>query len=190
VTSKRTILTPFASYIDARGDGTGWWNGRRASLIPSFAGLIRTGEISSGRIPHALAAIASQTMLTRAAVWPAYAFDRDSAYSGTMPMGSLLAIPADIDINVLGLSPTGKVLAAAAQDYGVYIVDSGGGGLTLLAELGDPEIRWPGTAQTPPWWRDLEIIRDVLMRVANNTATNRGGGGTPRRTLAPPIAPG
>ena len=47
VTSDGSIVTSMASYVDAKGDGTGWVNGRRASMIPSFAGLIRTGEISS-----------------------------------------------------------------------------------------------------------------------------------------------
>jgi hypothetical protein len=121
-----TILAPFASFVDARGDGTGWWNGRRASMLPSFAGLIRKGEIAGGLIPHALAALAPANMLAQAAVWPAYAFDRDNAYSGSLPMGSLLAIPPSVDITKIGLSPAGQVIAAAAQNYGIYLVDSGG----------------------------------------------------------------
>ena len=50
VTADGTVIGTMASWIDARGDGTGWWNGRRASMLPSFAGLIRTGEIAAGRI--------------------------------------------------------------------------------------------------------------------------------------------
>src|ERR1700681_2206116 len=116
-------------------------NGRRASMVPSFAGLIRDGEISAGHIPHALAAMAPRSILQASAVWPAAAFDRSSNYTGTLSMGSLLAIPATIDLTQLGLSPQGLVIAHAAQDYGVYVVDSGGGGFTFLAELGDPELR-------------------------------------------------
>src|SRR5262249_12278466 len=148
-----------ASAIDARGDGTGWWNGRRASMLPSFAGLIRKGEISRGRIPHALAIQAPPAMLTQAAVWPAATFDRNSGYSGTVPMGSLLAIPPDVDIESLGLSTNGRVIAQAAQDYGVYVVDRGGSGIGFLAELGDPEIRWAGTSTSPAWWADIQIIK-------------------------------
>ena len=147
VTSDGSIVTSMASYVDAKGDGTGWVNGRRASMIPSFAGLIRTGEISSGRIPHALAALAPNSLLKTAAVWPAAAFDRSSNYAGILPMGTLLAIPSTVDIGKLGLSPQGLVIARAAQDFGVYLVDRGGGGLSFLAELGDPEIR--GTAPQP-----------------------------------------
>src|SRR5205814_2354148 len=43
-----------ASFYDLKGDGTGYWNGRRASMVPSLGGLIRKGEVASGRIPHAL----------------------------------------------------------------------------------------------------------------------------------------
>ena len=184
VTSDRKLLTTIASWIDARGDGTGWWNGRRASMIPSLAGLIRRGEISSGLIPHALALTLPATMLMRKAVWPAYAFDRNSNYSGSIAMGSLLAIPAGVDISKLGLSPQGMVIARAAQDYGVYVVDRGGGGISFLAELNDPEIRW----DTPiPWWADIEIIKDNLQQITNNTVSAPGGGGTLRAPLAPPF---
>ena len=184
IVSGGVVLGTMASWIDVRGDGTGWWNGRRASMLPSFAGLIRNGEIAAGRIPHALAMQVPPRLLRRAAVWPAYAFDRDSGYSGTLPMGTLLAIPPQVDIARLGLSPPGLVIARAAQDYGIYIVDRGGDGLTILAELGDPDVRWGGGGD-PPWWKDLEQIRNVLQRVVNNSATNRGGGGTLRAALPP-----
>jgi len=187
VTADHQLVAAMASWIDARGDGTGWWNGRRASLLPSFAGLIRNGEITAGRIPHALAALAPTTLLGRGVQWPAATIDRNSGYSGSLPMGALLAIPASVDLATLGLSPRGLVLARAAQDYGIYVVDRGGSGLTLLAELGNTEIRWERDGDAPPAWKDLLIIRDHLQWVANNGPERRGGGGTPRRALAPPV---
>jgi len=172
-----------ASYIDAKGDGTGWWNGRRASMIPSFAGLIRTGEIAGGSIPHALAVTISPTELMQQATWPAYAFDHNSGYSGTLPMGALLAIPPSVSIASLGLTATGKVVAKTLQSYGAYIVDrTAPGGLNFQAELGDPEIRWNG------WQNDLTIIGHHLKWVTNNSSTNLGGGGTPLAPLAPPFS--
>ncbi len=183
--SNGDVIGTMASWINVRGDGTGWWNGRRASMLPSFAGLIRAGEIAAGRIPHALAAQVPAQLLKEEAVWPAYAFDRDSGYSGSLPMGALLAIPPWVDIANLDLSPYGQTIARAAQDYGVYIVDRGGEGITILAELGDPDIRWDRAGSDPPWWKDLLIIRDHLQRVTNNGPTTRGGGGVPRAPLAP-----
>lgn len=184
VLSSGQVVGTMASWIDARGDGTGWWNGRRASMLPSFAGLIRKGEIANGRIPHALALQLPPDMLKREAVWPAYAFDRDSGYSGTVPMGALLAIPPAVDVEQLGLSRPGRVIAHALQDYGAYVVDRGGKGITILSELGDDDIQWSARDNEPAWWKDLQTIRDQLQRVTNNGPTNRGGGGTPRVPLA------
>ena len=131
---------------------------------------------------------APPAMLKRRAVWPAFAFDRDAGYSGRIPMGALLAIPAWVDIDQLGLSTKGKVIARAAQDYGVYVADRGGSGITFLAELGNTEIRWPATLTEPAWWTDIAIIKSSLMWVRNNRADNVGGGGTPRAPFAPPFA--
>jgi hypothetical protein len=189
VLSDNSVIAAMASYVDARGDGTGWWNGRRASMLPSFAGLIRKGEIASGLIPHALAALMAPAMVTHEAVWPAYAFDRNAGYSGTLPIGALLAIPPQVDLDALGLSRQGKVIARAAQTYGVYVVDRGGtGGMTFLAELGNREIHWEGDARTLASWQELLIIKNQLKRVTNNSAQTPGGGGEPLAPMAPPFA--
>jgi hypothetical protein len=189
VTSQGSVLGTMASYIDARGDGTGWWSGRRASMLPSFAGLIRTGELAAGRIPHALAAQVPASLLKEQAVWPAYAFDRNSRYSGPLPMGTLLAIPPTVDLDRLELSTTGRVIARAAQDYGVYVVDRGGSGINFMAELGDPDIRWDRRSATEPaWWQDIDTIKNLLQRVTNNGPSTIGGGGTPRAPFAPSFA--
>ena len=103
-------------------------------------------------------------------------------------MGALLAIPPWVDIEQLGLSTKGKVIARAAQDYGVYVADRGGSGITFLAELGNTEIRWPAIGGEPAWWMDIAIIKNSLMRVRNNRVDNVGGGGTPRAPFAPPFA--
>jgi len=95
VMSDNKIVSWIATFIDAKlGDGTGWWNCRRASMLPTFAGLIRYGEIANGLIPHALVTSIGPVMLKAEAVWPTYAFGKNCGYSGTLPMGSLLAIPA------------------------------------------------------------------------------------------------
>jgi len=187
VTSGGIVVATMASYIDARGDGTGWWDGRRASMLPSFAGLIRSGELASGRIPHALAVQVPASLLKEQVVWPAYTFDRNSGYSGTLPMGSLLAIPAAVDVERLVLSTYGRAIAHAAQDYGVYVVDRGGTGINFMAEYGDPDIRWERTTE-PAWWQDIETVKSLLQRVTNNGPTSIGGGGTLRAPLAPPFA--
>ena len=175
------VVGEIASYTDAHGDGTGYWNGRRASMLPNFAGLIRTGELAAEHIPHALVGIFGAELLAPVAVWPANAFDTNSSgYTGMLPMGALVAIPAAVDVASLGLSAKGAAVAHAAQDYGIYVGDTGGTGITLQAELGDPELD-DGLAN------DLPTIANLLQRIVNNTAATPGGGGTPRAPLAPPL---
>lgn len=173
-----------ASYYDVKGDGTGWWNGRRASMLPALGGLIRKGEIANGVIPHALAATVSPKVLKEQAVWPAYAFDTNDHYlncKDCLPMGSLLAIPRDVNLDSLGLSPAGLVVARAARDYGVYVVDTGGEGVTFQVEFRNPDAR---ALQL----QDAKIVERNLRRVVNNSKASPGGGGDPIAPAAPPLA--
>lgn len=181
-TDGKLIAGDIASYYDTQGDGTGWWNGRRASMIPSIAGLIRKGEIVNGVIPHALAVTMSSYFLTEQAVWPAYAFDTNAGYEGAqMPMGSLLAIPASVNISKLGLSACGAIVATAAQNYGVYVVDRGGpGGVTIQVEAGNTDCAFSSS--------DATTIVHALEIVTNNSQQNPGGGGTPRAPQPPPFS--
>jgi hypothetical protein len=131
---KKNIVFAHAigSYIDLEGNGdsdttsgTGIVNGRRASLLPTLGGLIRSGELAQGFIPHALAAVIGPDMLacqpsspepynfTAPAfpqAWPAQAYDQQNIAGGgacgsgglyqnnvgSIPMGALLAIPSTI----------------------------------------------------------------------------------------------
>lgn len=171
-----------AGYYDLQGDGSGWQNGRRASMVPAIAGLIRTGEVKQGNIPHALAATLSPTILTEQAVWPAYAFDTNSGYTGTLPMGSLMAIPPSVNLSTLGLTPSGLIIATAAQNYGVYIVDRGGsGGITFQVQFDDNDATFSNN--------DATIIAQHLEQVTNNSQSTPGGGGTIfRASAAPPFS--
>ena len=130
------VVCQMAGFTDPTGDGTGANNGRCASLLNCYAGLIRAGEVASGRIPHALNLTCSRRLMAPRAVLPALAFDMNDRYAGDLPMGSRLAIPRGVDIRSLGLSERGAVIARATQEYGAIITDRGGdGGLTLRAEL-------------------------------------------------------
>jgi hypothetical protein len=61
-------------------------------------------------------------------------------------------------------------------------------GLTILAELGNPEIRWSRSGNEAADRQDLEIIGNQLQWLENNAANAIGGGGTPRQPLAPPVS--
>jgi hypothetical protein len=162
--SNGDLVSIFASYTDANGDGTGAASGRRAAMIPNYAGLIRNGEISSGQINHTLALILGPEALAKAVAWPASAMDRSpSNYTGTLPMGTMLAIPASVDVNSLGLSTTaGKIIARAAQAYGMVVVDRGGSkAFHIVTEQTAPDV----PASSSGIKSDLGKIRDRLQIV-------------------------
>jgi hypothetical protein len=147
-----------ASEVDLEGMGDGWENGMCASMLPSFAGLVRSTEW--GRIDHALAALAPPTLLKREAAYPAYAWDRSPGYTGTIPMGSRLALPMDYPLN--GLPPEGIVLAQAAQRYGVILVDRGGSGFSILLERSTP-----GAIPPLPDWHALTWVHGLRLVIQN-----------------------
>lgn len=156
--------------------------GLRAYGGSSIGGLIRTWEIQSGQIRHALAvALLDDVQLKQGWVWPATQEDTgNSDYGGNIPMGSLVAIPASVDLSTLGLSPSGLVLARAFQDFGAYIVDTSDG-FSVYAE--------PSSAPLLAAMRaDLPKIRAQLRVVTNNGPASVGGGGTPRVPVAPPLS--
>jgi hypothetical protein len=118
------------------GQGTGVDNGRRASETPNYSGTIRDTDIQQGQIDHALAIVVPASMLTAAYTGVAMAFDSGgNGYSGSLPMGSLLALPSDTNIASLGLQTSlGEEIAQAAETYGMYIVDRGGSGISISVQ--------------------------------------------------------
>ena len=159
-------------------------------LPPAIGGLIRKGELGS-RIPHALAVGVRRTAMNRNTpngrgfVWPASAADRgwETTYgtSGNLHMGSLLAIPASIDVGTLGLSAAAQRVAKAAQDHGVYVVDAAGANMVFYAE--------PAAAAEVPssLGAELDAIVARLRIVTSNAAGATAGGGAPRACTAPPL---
>lgn len=141
------------SFTDALvGEGIGSDGGRRASMIPCYAGAIREMDLRRGRIDHALAVAAPPSILTAAFVYPAITFDSNSSiYGGTLPMGTRLMLPAASHSGRLtGRTALGRIIAEAAETYGIFIVDTGGNGMTFFTDAGtavaemtrpDPDLR-------------------------------------------------
>lgn len=206
-----------ASY-DLAGDGLTGSNGFGAhggSGMTAIGGTVRTGELSGPEpIRHALAVTMNMKKygaksgngLTNGYRWPAIAADAYYAGSGGygslgpsqpgLGMGSLLALPASVDIDSLGLeTPQGKKLAWTYQNYGAYVVDDSfdpGSWDThrLNVEAGVlkefPAIdTYPGT--NSPFGRDMNKVFTRLAMVSNNDPNSIGGGGTPLQPLAPPL---
>ena len=117
-------------------------------MIPSLAGTIRSADMSAGIIAHAIRISVPPSVLAYDEVYPAYSFDTSTVYTGLVPMGARMALPAGTNIGNLGLSTSqGTIIAQAALDYGFIIVDSNGGGIVLSTEAG---ISDPGLATYNP----------------------------------------
>ncbi len=117
--------------------------GSRGSRLPSLGGAIRLGELGTlqkegSGINHAMAVMLSSRRYSKDVhyIWPAHTGDGFASnpiygYLGDNPyytIGTLLTIPYNIDIDSINWrTPQGVSVAKAAQEYGLYIVDSGTG---------------------------------------------------------------
>jgi hypothetical protein len=159
--------------------------GVRAMDASGFGGLLRVWEIKKGEIRHALTFLLPYSRLKHGPVWPSAREDywgfRD--YKGNVPIGTLIAIPPNVDVTKLALSPSGVALARALQDYGAYCDDSAGSRGIVISAEGAAE----GMPELEDMRRDFPRIHPYLRPVKNNTAASPGGGGVPRQPPAPPL---
>ena len=104
---------------DLYGSGIGG-GGARAYGGSAMGGLIRTWEVIFGFMHHALAMSLPRSLQETGPVWPAALEDVDAAtsYGGPIPLGTLFAIPLDVDLFALGLSPQCLLLGLTLQRYG------------------------------------------------------------------------
>jgi len=173
-------------HTDLRGPGWGM-SGPGHSGASLLGGLIRRGELRDG-VPHALAVLVRAGTVNRSGQpfeWPAtHALSKWNIYgtNGNVRLGSLLALPADVDISTI--DGPARMLAEALQNYGAYVVGtfiSGQNEIVMLAECAaDPDLPKDMDAKLAPF-----ILR--LQRVANNSPGTPGGGGAPRRQPPPPL---
>jgi hypothetical protein len=103
--------------------GEGWNWGATASSLPEAAGLVRIAELRAGHIDHAVAVDTAQPC-KGAFAWPAQRTDGLDANTATcIPEGARLRIDPRLDVDKLGLSPTARTIAVAAQRYGMIVRD-------------------------------------------------------------------
>ena len=182
--------------------GTHWGSG-----LSSIGGSIRRGElIGPEPIRHAIKLNVWGKQLyygpdRKGFRWPADRADSAAAvsYKGANPrlvMGALLALRPDVTAKDLGIkSAIGFKLFHALQDYGAYVSDdSGWDHYDLCAEIGVKEETMQKAGVNllftdNDYYHDLMGMITRLSIVDNNSEAKIGGGGTPRRPLAPPLLP-
>lgn len=211
--------TALVRYPDADLYGDGIDGAHGGSGLSALGGSIRVGELRPGQVGprHALkvnlwAAGELARCRTRPECfrWPARKSDSNAVANygskragSPIRMGSLLAIPASVDLTRLGLrSGPGRQLAWTLQNYGAYVVDDTyGPAFALNAESGPAgSVRTQFAADWGydiaatagdgnPWGADVARIRRALAVVDNNGPLTVGGGGIPRQPLLPPLLP-
>lgn len=163
-------------YAWTRLDGRGWGNGAhyfqgsRASAVPSIAGVIRKHEINDGapQYYHALAMSLTFNAMSPEVqyVYPATSGDTTyKANEGRIPMGALLMLPPDFNTSSITSQPLRKV-ANTLKTYGAYVVDRNyGTPFYVYVENGVAydlhEGKWNNSVAT-----DLVRIREALRPVA------------------------
>ena len=192
------VIDPTGRYVDetwssSRRSDTEWatgYHGRNDLLGPgvgvgaraggtALGGLIRTWELRSGSIRHALAISLTSGQLSPGYVWPAPWEDGGPGEAGPIPMGTHLAIPPDVDLRRLGLSRPGLTVARALQSYGAFVTDRADN----VAFYAEPSLQ--GGQRLSALRGDIERIRQQL-RVVTNSGPDQIGGPGPR---VAPLAP-
>lgn len=150
--------------------------GAAATGLPLAAGLITREDIGRESIDHALAiglANRSGSSIVRAGSFaaPAQRSDGRSVSPDSIPEGARLRLDPGLDLASLSLSPFARLIAEAAQRYGM-IVQDGSQSTVLYAEDPSPMMRegWANfieakygrhlsraVAEFP--WRDLEVVQ-------------------------------
>jgi len=166
-------------YAWSRLDGRGWGDpahhrqGARAAGVPSSAGLIRTHEIDDGdtMYRHALAMSLTYNALSASPtyVYPATSADTNAATTntGSIPMGSLMMLPASFDTDGIRSLKLRKV-AETLKHYGAYVVDRNvGTPFVIYVEIGSAYTLHAGGKWDNVVARDLHRIREQLRPVAS-----------------------
>jgi hypothetical protein len=96
-----------------------------ASGLPLVGGLITLADLRRGRIDHALQLGIPETRRSVSSR-PATTTDGVNAGPGSIPEGARFRLPASLNVASLHLPPLARMLAAAAQRYGVVVIDQSG----------------------------------------------------------------
>jgi hypothetical protein len=140
--------------------------GATASSLPVIGGTMLLSELRSGRIDHALAL---NVPAARPGVfaWPAQRTDGDGPLNA-LPEGARLRLDPTLDVGSLHLPRMTRMIAVAAQRYGLVVRDQTHHGISLFAENpeqfgGNPYNRY-FRGRTPPQmlanfpWDRLQVL--------------------------------
>jgi hypothetical protein len=126
----------------APSDGWNW--GSTASSLPVIGGTITIADLKSGHIDHALA-LDIPAPCASTFTWPAQRTDGTSKRPDCLPEGARLRLDPALNLSKLDLPPFTRMLAEAAQRYGMVVRDRTGHATGFYAED-------PSPTGTEPYW--------------------------------------
>jgi hypothetical protein len=145
--------------------------GASATGLPLLGGLVTNADLQRGSITHALAMSLVETA-PATFTWPAQRTDGSTFSSGitAIPEGTRFRLDPSLDVNSLRVPTIVKMLARAAQTYGIVVRDKAGS-VALYGQ--DPKSLvtnpWPTTfdnqypnyvlAQFP--WSRLQVVQST-----------------------------
>lgn len=145
--------------------------GATATSLPLLGGLMRIEELRAGRIDHALAIAIPEA---RAGIYslPARRTDGVDRDLAAIPEGAHFRLDPKLDLASLHLPRLTRIIAEAAQRYGIIVRDQTAGAIALYAEDPSPLRKDPYPAlfgsRTPfdilgrfPW-EHLQLLRMEL----------------------------
>jgi hypothetical protein len=106
--------------------------GATASSLPLMGGLIRPSELAAGHIDHAIA-IAIPNTRAQYFAWPAQRTDGNVYSTTAIPEGQRFRLDPNLDLSTIPMSPLVRMIAVAAQKYGMIVRDKSGS-VTLYGE--------------------------------------------------------
>jgi hypothetical protein len=148
--------------------------GASATSLSFLGGLIRPDELASGHIDHALAIAIPQPRATWFS-WPAQRTDGIVQDENAIPEGARFRLDPRLDLSGLTMSPLVRMLAEAAQRYGIIVRDRASD-VTFYAEdptpLGHDPYIGPRGYFGPGWlnqvlgaefpWQHLQALQTQL----------------------------
>jgi hypothetical protein len=153
--------------------------GATGSSLPVAGGLMTIDELRRGRICHAVAMAIPETRIWTVWTWPAQRSDGHVASPKAIPEGARFRLDPDLDIKKLDLPPITRMIAEAAQRYGIVVRDKAGAVVFYAEDPGrrakDPYYgsegifagQWPDALLARFPWRPLEVLRMRLSGVAD-----------------------
>ena len=107
--------------------------GATATSLPVIAGTIMIDELKAGVIPHALA-LNIPWAKPNVYSWPAQRTDGSSTDPNAIPEGARFRLDPTADLAKRNLPPMTRMMAMAAQQYGMIVRDQTGHAVSFFAE--------------------------------------------------------